>query len=75
MMCECVDCVNIFRPEITKLVDDWKTAVYGENYDMEEAAKAMPSEASKKRKAITDHAAERCSKFNWEVLADSGKVR
>lgn len=58
-------------------MEDFKVSVYGKNHDHEEAAasKSSTSEASKKRKAITETAAKESANYDWPVLADSGKVR
>ncbi|KAG9447442.1 hypothetical protein H6P81_013570 [Aristolochia fimbriata] len=65
------------RPGIVKAVEEFKTAVYGENYDQEEAekAKSSGSDASKKRKAAAEHAAKESSRYNWDELVDSGKLK
>ncbi|KAL6880668.1 hypothetical protein ACP4OV_012233 [Aristida adscensionis] len=67
------------RPGVIKAIEEFKTSVYGENYDQEEAeaaaAKASRGEASKKRKAITDSASQKSAAYNWAELADSGKLK
>ncbi|XP_068660973.1 ATP-dependent DNA helicase 2 subunit KU70 [Aristolochia californica] len=65
------------RPGIVKVVEEFKTAVYGENHDQEEAekSKSSGSDASKKRKAVAEQAAKECTNYNWDELADSGKLK
>lgn len=50
--------------------------MYGENYEEENEIKgsAKTSEASKKRKAIADHATKEYAAYDWPDLADNGKV-
>lgn len=66
---------SYLRPVVVKAVEEFKASVYGENYDQEEAeAAAAKAGASKKRKALTDAAAEKSAAHNWAELADTGKV-
>ncbi|XP_066398711.1 ATP-dependent DNA helicase 2 subunit KU70-like [Miscanthus floridulus] len=55
-----VSCITM--PGVVKAIEEFKTSVYGENYDQEEAeaaaGKASRGDASKKRKEITDAAAQ-----------------
>lgn len=65
----------ICRPGVVRAVEEFKTSVYGENYDEEsEHGDGKPTEASKKRKAIADHAMKECGNYDWGELADTGKV-
>lgn len=63
------------RPGIARALEEFKIAVYGENYDQEEAdavaSKRSASEATKKRKANANAAV---GSYNWAELADEGKV-
>lgn len=53
--------------------EEFKTAVYGDNYD-EENEIGKPTEASKKRKAMVEFAIKECKQYDWGELADTGKV-
>uniref|UniRef100_A0A0E0LHX9 ATP-dependent DNA helicase 2 subunit KU70 n=1 Tax=Oryza punctata TaxID=4537 RepID=A0A0E0LHX9_ORYPU len=67
---------GLARPGVVKAVEEFKASVYGENYDQEEAeAAAVKAGASKKRKALTDAAAEKSAAHNWAELADTGKLK
>uniref|UniRef100_A0A0E0HXJ0 Ku domain-containing protein n=1 Tax=Oryza nivara TaxID=4536 RepID=A0A0E0HXJ0_ORYNI len=67
---------GLARPVVVKAVEEFKASVYGENYDQEEAeAAAAKAGASKKRKALTDAAAEKSAAHNWAELADTGKLK
>ncbi|XP_043707277.1 ATP-dependent DNA helicase 2 subunit KU70 isoform X2 [Telopea speciosissima] len=67
------------RPGIVNALEEFKVSIYGENYDQEEAdhqsSKTSASEASRKRKEITDNAVKECANYNWEDLADNGKLK
>ncbi|KAI4334804.1 hypothetical protein L6164_013513 [Bauhinia variegata] len=65
------------RPRVVAAIEEFKTSVYGENYDEESelAAAGKPTEASKKRKALADNAAKECENYDWGELADSGKLK
>lgn len=57
----------------------FKNGVFGEHHDEEEreaaSAKERGSAAAQKRKATADLAATEAQEYNWEQLADTGKVR
>lgn len=61
------------RPGIVNAVEEFKLSVYGENY--EEGGESNVTEASRKRKAIADKAVEQSANYDWENLADSGKLK
>ncbi|KAM7514544.1 hypothetical protein LguiA_004127 [Lonicera macranthoides] len=65
------------RPGIVKALEEFKLAVYGENYEEENDSKAngKTSEASRKRKAIAENAVKESANFNWADLADNGKLK
>lgn len=63
------------RPGVVKTLEEFKLSVYGENYEEEEAGKGKPREASKKRKAVSESAAQKCKEYDWTDLADNGKVK
>ncbi|XP_028759663.1 ATP-dependent DNA helicase 2 subunit KU70 [Neltuma alba] len=64
------------RPGVLRAIEEFKTSVYGENYDEEsERGTGKPTEAAKKRKAIADHATQECGNYNWGELADTGKLK
>lgn len=58
-----------------KTLEEFKLSVYGKNYEEEEAGKGKVSEAAKKRKAISESAAQKCKEYDWADLADNGKVK
>lgn len=63
------------RPGVGRALEEFKISVYGENYDEEsERGDVKPTEASRKRKAIAEHAAKECENYDWGELADTGKV-
>jgi ATP-dependent DNA helicase 2 subunit 1 len=64
-----------FRPGVVRAIEEFKTSVYGENYDEEsEHGTGKPTEAAKKRKAHTEFAMKECENYDWGELADTGKV-
>lgn len=65
------------RPGVVKALEEFKLAVYGENYEEENDSKAngKTSEASRKRKAIAENAVKESANYNWADLADNGKVK
>lgn len=63
------------RPGVVRVLEEFKTSIYGENYDEEsEQGTGKPTEASKKRKAHSEFAKKECESYDWGELADSGKV-
>lgn len=63
------------RPGVVRVLEEFKTSIYGENYDEEiEHGTGKPTEASKKRKAHTEFAKKECEGYDWGELADTGKV-
>ena len=58
-------------------MEEFKLAIYGDHYDeeTENAGDKKASEASKKRKAAADAAAQDSANYDWGELADNGKVR
>ncbi|XP_020963778.1 ATP-dependent DNA helicase 2 subunit KU70-like [Arachis ipaensis] len=65
---------GLARPGVVKALEEFKTSVYGENYNEECEANAKPSEASKKRKVQAEVATKECENYDWVELADTGKV-
>ncbi|XP_045814076.1 ATP-dependent DNA helicase 2 subunit KU70 isoform X1 [Trifolium pratense] len=64
------------RPRVVRALEEFKTSVYGENYDEEsEHGTGKPTEASKKRKAHTEYAMKECENYDWGELADTGKLK
>lgn len=60
---------------MVRVLEEFKTSIYGENYDEEsEQGTGKPTEASKKRKAHSEFAKKECESYDWGELADSGKV-
>ncbi|XP_074562366.1 ATP-dependent DNA helicase 2 subunit KU70-like, partial [Curcuma longa] len=70
---------GLARPTVVRALEDFKAAVYGENHDQEEAeqmaAKASGSAATRKRKMIADKATSESAKYDWEDLAENGKLK
>lgn len=64
------------RPGIAKALEEFKLSVYGENYDEEneDATHGKASNASKKRKQA-EEALKKCAYFDWDKLADDGKLK
>ncbi|PNX83788.1 ATP-dependent DNA helicase 2 subunit ku70-like protein, partial [Trifolium pratense] len=63
-------------PRVVRALEEFKTSVYGENYDEEsEHGTGKPTEASKKRKAHTEYAMKECENYDWGELADTGKLK
>lgn len=71
---KCFSCPTNCRPGIVKALEDFKFSVYGENYNEENDACGKVTEASRKRKAATENAKEKYSKYDWVELAESGQV-
>ncbi|XP_059632848.1 ATP-dependent DNA helicase 2 subunit KU70 isoform X1 [Cornus florida] len=64
------------RPGVVNALEEFKLSVYGENDDeRDDFADREVSEASKKRKAIHDHAVQECANYDWPDLADNGKLK
>ncbi|WOK99403.1 ATP-dependent DNA helicase 2 subunit KU70 isoform X1 [Canna indica] len=70
---------GLARSTVVHLLEEFKTAVYGENHDQEEAdaltLKASNSEASRKRQKLTENATKECAKYDWNDLAESGQLK
>ncbi|XP_017415153.1 ATP-dependent DNA helicase 2 subunit KU70 isoform X2 [Vigna angularis] len=67
---------GLARPGVVRAVEEFKTSVYGENYDEEnEHGIGKPTEASKKRKAMVEFATTECKQYDWGELADTGKLK
>ncbi|CAM8914904.1 unnamed protein product [Rhodiola kirilowii] len=61
------------RPRVVQALEDFKLSVYGENYDEDDVPEK--SDASKKRKELSDNAARAAANYDWIELADSGKLK
>ncbi|KAL5066614.1 hypothetical protein RYX36_017501 [Vicia faba] len=67
---------GLARPGVVRVLEEFKTSIYGENYDEEsEHGTGKPTEASKKRKAHTEFAKKECESYDWGELADTGKLK
>ncbi|XP_058774584.1 ATP-dependent DNA helicase 2 subunit KU70-like [Vicia villosa] len=67
---------GLARPGVVRVLEEFKTSIYGENYDEEiELGTGKPTEASKKRKAHTEFAKKECESYDWGELADTGKLK
>lgn len=63
------------RPGIVKALEDFKFSVYGEDYHEENDECGKVKDASRKRKAATEIAKEKFSKYDWVELAESGQLK
>lgn len=70
-------CIHDCRPGVVSAVEEFKLSVYGDNYDEEKelVGNGKASETSKKRKAIADNAVKESANYDWDDLADNGKVK
>lgn len=60
---------------MVRALEEFKTSVYGDNYEEEnKPGTGKPTEASKKQKAIAEFATKECENYDWCDLADTGKV-
>ncbi|XP_020227085.1 ATP-dependent DNA helicase 2 subunit KU70 [Cajanus cajan] len=67
---------GLARPGVVRALEEFKTSVYGDNYDEEnEHNTGEPTEASKKRKANAEFATKECENYDWGELADTGKLK
>lgn len=67
---------GLSRPGVVRALEEFKSSVYGENYDEEsELVTGKPTEASKKRKAHAEFAMKECENYDWGELADTGKLK
>ncbi|KAF3325247.1 ATP-dependent DNA helicase 2 subunit KU70 [Carex littledalei] len=58
---------GLSRPGVVKAIEEFKTAVYGENYNEEEEEKAAhgaQADGARKRKAIAEKAAEESKSYD-----------
>lgn len=60
------------RPGVAKAIEEFKLSVYGDDYC--ETSEKIVTEASRKRKVAAVNAAKHIGNYNWEDLADNGKV-
>ncbi|XP_042986605.1 ATP-dependent DNA helicase 2 subunit KU70 isoform X2 [Carya illinoinensis] len=65
------------RPAVVSALEEFKLSVYGDNDDVESELvdNGKASETSKKRKAVAENAVKECANFDWDDLADSGKLK
>ncbi|CAH2042696.1 unnamed protein product [Thlaspi arvense] len=68
---------GLARPGVINALEEFKHSVYGDSYDEERELQNNNklSEASRKRKAIAEHAVEESAKYDWAELADSGQLK
>ncbi|NP_001304206.1 ATP-dependent DNA helicase 2 subunit KU70 [Vigna radiata] len=67
---------GLTRPGVVRAVEEFKTSIYGDNYDEQnEHGIGKPTEASKKRKAMLEFATTECKQYDWGELADTGKLK
>lgn len=60
------------RPGIVNALEEFKLSVFGEKY---EEVESNVTEASKKRKAVAEKAVQESSNYDWEDLAENGKLK
>lgn len=67
----------LYRPAFVSALEEFKQSVYGDNYEEENDAvgNGKASEASKKRKAVSENAVKESGNYDWVDLADNGKVK
>ncbi|KAK1296249.1 ATP-dependent DNA helicase 2 subunit KU70 [Acorus calamus] len=65
------------RPGIANAIEEFKVAVYGENYEEEckAAATKTSGPAAKKRKVMAETAVKECANYDWPDLAENGKLK
>ncbi|KAK1271154.1 ATP-dependent DNA helicase 2 subunit KU70 [Acorus gramineus] len=65
------------RPGIANAIEEFKVAVYGENYEEESKAAATKTSgpAAKKRKVMAETAVKECANYDWPDLAENGKLK
>lgn len=65
------------RPGVVRALEEFKLSVYGENYDEqnESTFHGKASDASRKRKAISENAVKESANYDWADLAESGKLK
>ncbi|KAJ4726488.1 ATP-dependent DNA helicase 2 subunit KU70 [Melia azedarach] len=61
------------RPGVAKAIEEFKLSVYGDDYC--ETSEKIVTEASRKRKVAAVNAAKHIGNYNWEDLADNGKLK
>ncbi|KAH7424041.1 hypothetical protein KP509_12G086800 [Ceratopteris richardii] len=70
---------QMLKPTIAQSVKAFKDSVYGPNHDLEEeeaaAQKLKGTAAAQKRKAAEDMASYDYDKYDWNELADTGKLK
>lgn len=64
------------RPRVVKAIEEFKLSVYGDKYDVESSSigNGKANEASRKRKAAAENAANESANYDWADLADNGQV-
>ncbi|XP_021728255.1 ATP-dependent DNA helicase 2 subunit KU70-like [Chenopodium quinoa] len=60
------------RPGVVNAIEEFKLSVYGDKY---EEGESIVSEASRKRKAIAEKAVQESANYDWDDLADNGKLK
>lgn len=60
------------RPGIVNTLEEFKQLVYGDNY---QEGESNVNAASKKRKAIAEKAVQESANYDWEDLAENGKLK
>ncbi|KAK1311205.1 ATP-dependent DNA helicase 2 subunit KU70 [Acorus calamus] len=65
------------RPGIANAIEEFKVAVYGENYEEESKAAATKTSgpAARKRKVMAETAVKECANYDWPDLAENGKLK
>ncbi|KAJ9183016.1 hypothetical protein P3X46_006936 [Hevea brasiliensis] len=65
------------RLGVVKAIEEFKLSVYGDKYDEESnsVGNGKANEASKKRKAAAENAANESANYDWADLADNGQLK
>ncbi|XP_047336399.1 ATP-dependent DNA helicase 2 subunit KU70 [Impatiens glandulifera] len=65
------------RPAVVSALEEFKHSIFGENYDErdDEIETGGKTGVSKRRKVVAEDAMKESGKYDWEDLADSGKLK
>lgn len=70
---------QMLKPAISQSVTAFKDSIYGPDYDLQQeelaARKSTGSAASQKRKAAEEVASKDFEKYDWNELADTGRLK
>lgn len=66
---------GLSRPGVVNALEAFKVSVYGESYNDEIDNAGKESGAAKKRKATAENAVKESANYDWNDLADNGKLK